>query len=118
MKSIFLVIFRPGSGWLPGKPLAEQPLGEHVKHHLGLFEKGIVKFAGPFTDDTGGAAVMEASSLEEINGMISLDPAVTNKVFAYDIRPWSLIAGERYVPVRPFSPTRSRHTSCSTSSRS
>ena len=97
MKSIFLVIFRPSSGWLPGKPLAEQPLGEHVKHHLGLFEKGIVKFAGPFTDDTGGAAVMEASSLEEINGMISLDPAVTNKVFAYDIHPWSLIAGERYI---------------------
>ena len=27
IKSIFLVIFRPGSGWLPGKPLAEQPLG-------------------------------------------------------------------------------------------
>ena len=43
---------------------------------------------------------MEASSLEEINRMISLDPAVTNKVFAYDIRPWSLIAGERLHPAR------------------
>ena len=97
MKSLFLVIFRPGAGWLSGKPLAEQPLGEHVKHHLGLFEKGIVKLAGPFTDDTGGAAVIKASSLEEISGMISVDPAVTNKVFEFDVHPWSLIAGERYI---------------------
>ena len=105
MKSIFLVIFRPSSGWLPGKPLAEQPLGEHVKHHLGLFEKGIVKFAGPFTDDTGEDQQQAFKQREfekrffadEINRMISLDPAVTNKVFAYDIRPWSLIAGERYI---------------------
>ena len=33
----------------PGRATAR----EHVKHHLGLFKKGIVKFAGPFTDDHG-----------------------------------------------------------------
>lgn len=29
----FIVIYRPGSSWIEGKPISEQPLQEHGKIH-------------------------------------------------------------------------------------
>lgn len=57
-KSRFLVIYRPGRSWVQGKTVKEQPLPEHGKYMLSLYAKGSMKFAGPFTDDAGGAVVL------------------------------------------------------------
>jgi hypothetical protein len=43
----YLVVYRPGPSWLPGKPLAEQPLKEHGRYILSLYVKGALKSAGP-----------------------------------------------------------------------
>jgi hypothetical protein len=40
MAQAFMVIYRPGSGWLAGKPQAEQPLQEHGKYILQLHLAG------------------------------------------------------------------------------
>jgi uncharacterized protein YciI len=97
MAQEFMVIYRPGSGWLAGKPQAEQPLQEHGKYILQLHVAGKLRFAGPFEDDSGGAAVIEAENEAEARRIADDDPAVRSKVFAYDLHPFRLIPWEQYV---------------------
>jgi uncharacterized protein len=96
-KATYLVVYRPGGGWLPGKPLAQQPLAEHFKYMVSLYEKGTLRFAGPFLDDTGGAVVLEAAGEAEANAIVAADPAVTARVFVAEIHPWRMVDWERHV---------------------
>jgi uncharacterized protein YciI len=97
VKSTYLVIYRPGPAWVPGKPVREQPPKEHGKYLLGLFERGSMKLAGPFDDDTGGAVVLEAANLAEAKAMVAADPAVKARIFTHEIHPWTLVPWEKYL---------------------
>ena len=90
-KPAFLVIYKPGPGWLAGKPLAQQPLGEHGKYMLSLYSQGALKIAGPFTDDSGGAVLLQAPGLGEAQNIVTKDPAVVSGVFVYELHPWGLV---------------------------
>lgn len=96
-KKTFLVIYKPGAAWIKGKPVSEQPLKEHGKYLLGLYKSGILRFAGPFADDTGGAAVLEVSSEKEAKNLLDQDPAVKVGVMVYEMRPWQLVPWENYL---------------------
>jgi uncharacterized protein YciI len=96
-KKSFLVIYKPGAAWLKGKPVAEQPLQEHGKYLLSLYKSGILRSAGPFADDTGGAAILEATDEAEAKSLIDRDPAVTSGVMIYELHLWRLVPWERYV---------------------
>src|ERR1051326_418075 len=61
-KVTYLVIYRPGPGWLTGKSVMEQPLKEHGKYMLSLYIKGSMKLAGPLTDNAGGAVLLEVAN--------------------------------------------------------
>lgn len=93
-KSTFVVIYKPGPTWLPGKPLKEQPLQEHGRYILSLYAKGMLKFGGPFSDDAGGAAVFEAADESEAKAIVTRDPAVVSQVFVYELHPWKLVDWE------------------------
>ena len=97
MKSTFIAIYKPGAAWLAGKPLAEQPLREHGKYMLDLFSKNTLKFAGPFLDDSGGAAVFEAAGEAEAKQIVANDPAVVSRVFVVELHPWRLVEWEKLV---------------------
>ncbi|MEW6213387.1 MAG: YciI family protein [Acidobacteriota bacterium] len=92
----FIIIYRRGQAWIEGKSISEQPLEEHGKYILGLYGAGKLRFAGPFEDDSGGAAVIEAASEQEARSIARDDPAVTSGVFVYEIHPWKLVPWERY----------------------
>jgi uncharacterized protein YciI len=97
-KQMFIVIYKPGSAWLVGKPLSEQPLKDHGKYMLSLYKVGVLRFAGPFEDDTGGgAAVFEASGEDEAKNLINQDPAVINRIYVYELHPWRLVPWEKYI---------------------
>lgn len=96
-KKTFLVIYKPGAAWLKGKSVSEQPLKEHGKYLLGLYKSGVLRFAGPFPDDTGGAAVLEVSSEGEAKKLAEQDPAVMSGVMVYELHPWQLIPWENYL---------------------
>jgi len=96
-KRTFLLIYKPGPAWLAGKPLSEQPLKEHGKYMLSLYKSGIMRFAGPFDDNTGGAAVLEVSGDDEAKKVVNDDPAVSSRVFVYELHPWQLVPWEQYV---------------------
>ncbi len=91
VKNTYLVVYRPGPGWLAGKPLTEQPLKDHGRYILSLYVGGSLKFAGPFSDNAGGAAAFEAADDEQAKAVVAADPAVVSGVFVAEVHPWSLV---------------------------
>ncbi len=87
----FLAVYKPGPGFVAGKPLSAQPLGEHARYMLSLYRKGVLKIAGPFTDDSGGAVMFSAASLDDARQIVAPDPPVISGVFIYDLHPWDVV---------------------------
>jgi uncharacterized protein YciI len=94
MKPTFLLLYRPGPAWIPGKPVGEQPLREHYRYLRGLALQGVLTMAGPFADDRGGAVAFEADDLAAANALAEADPAVVSGVFLAEVHPWA-VAWER-----------------------
>jgi uncharacterized protein YciI len=86
----FLVIYRPGPAWVPGKPITEQPLKEHGKYTLSLYISGSMKLAGPLTDNAGGAVLLDVADEPEAKAIVAEDPAVKSGIFVYELHPWEL----------------------------
>ena len=95
-KATFLVMYRPGPAWLAGKSISEQPLKEHGTYMLSLYAQGLVKLAGPLTDDAGGAVVLEVVNESVAKAIVTEDPAVKSGVFVYEMHPWELKLGGEY----------------------
>src|SRR5678815_1949428 len=95
VKATYLVVYRPGPAWLPGRPLSEQPLKDHGRYILSLYVKGSLKSAGPFLDNAGGAAAFEAANDDEAKAVVAADPAVVSGVFVAEVHPWGLVDWER-----------------------
>jgi uncharacterized protein YciI len=87
----YLVIFRPGPRWLPGKPLAEQPLREHGRYMLDLYKRGIMRLAGRFADGSGGAMLIGADDDASAQAIVAADPAVVAETFTYELRQWAFV---------------------------
>jgi uncharacterized protein YciI len=94
-KKTYLVVFKPGPAWVAGRPVTEQPLKEHGAYMLGLYSKGVMRFAGPFSDGVGGAYVFEAVSDEEAEAIVAADPGVVSKVLLPESHPWYLVDWEK-----------------------
>ena len=92
-----LVIYRPGPNWVDGKPVTAQTPKEHGKYMLSLYKKGTLKFAGPFTDDAGGAVVLNVADVFEAQKIAAEDPAVQTGVFIAEIHPWFMVPWEKYL---------------------
>ena len=89
-KITFLVIYRPGPAWLAGKSVSEQPLKEHGTYMLALYKQGSMKFAGPLTDNAGGAVVLEVADESQAKAIVAEDPAVKSGIFICEMHPWEL----------------------------
>lgn len=87
----YLVVYRPGPAWVPDKPLAEQSLKQHRQYILSLYARGALRLAGPFLDNTGGAAALEAANEDEARALMAADPAVLSGVFVTELHPWGLL---------------------------
>lgn len=103
---MFVIIYTPGSAWIQGKPLAEQPyFREHARYMQRIFDEKRLLLGGPFTDNTGGMGILNAASeaeAQEILGMgilnvateaevqeiLAHDPIVLMKVFQANIHSW------------------------------
>jgi uncharacterized protein YciI len=96
-KGSYLVVYRQGPKWVPGKPVGEQPLRDHGKYMVSLYAKGTLKLAGPFLDDTGGAMVLEAADEAEAKAVVAADPAVVGQVMVAEVHPGRLVEWEKHV---------------------
>jgi uncharacterized protein YciI len=96
-KVTYLVIYRQGPAWPQGKKVSELPLKEHGSYMLSLYAKGVMKQAGPLTDNTGGAVVLEVSSEAEAMAIVANDPAVKAGIFVHELHPWAPVGWEKYL---------------------
>jgi uncharacterized protein YciI len=97
----FLCIYRPGAKWLPGKPLAEQPLREHGRYMLDLHRRGIMRLAGRFADGSGGAMLFGADDDASAEAIVAADPAVVAQTFSFELRQWAFVDWEAVAKRNP-----------------
>jgi uncharacterized protein YciI len=92
MKDVRFVVFHaPGSKWLAGKTLFDQPgVMEHVAHYRKLLEVGKLAFGGPHLDAKGGGMMIPSPGVSEaeISAFAAEDPAVKSGVLNFEVRPW------------------------------
>lgn len=88
---MFLILYRPGENWDASKRVWQQALGGHKDYLIDRYADGVLKFAGPFTDDWGGGVVVRADDADAAAGIARNDPAVQNGVFVFEIHPWFLV---------------------------
>jgi uncharacterized protein YciI len=88
-RPVYLVVYRLGPAWVPGKPSAEQPgMRDHFEYYLDLYRKGRLQAGGGFADGSGGAAIFEAHDDAAAKAFLAADPAVVSGAFAYDLKRW------------------------------
>lgn len=87
----WLVVYSPGLKWLEGKPLSEQPLRAHGKYMLSLYREGVLRWAGGYGDDSGGAAAFTAPDATVAQQIVESDPAVRDAIFTFVLRQWNLV---------------------------
>jgi uncharacterized protein YciI len=86
----YLVVYRPGPKW-PGGDAMPPELRDHFRYLLGLHQAGTLQLAGPFSGETGGAAVVRARDDAAARAVLQADPAVIAQVFDFELRRWSLV---------------------------
>ena len=100
-RPLYLVVYHRGLRWIDGRPTAEQPgIKEHFLYYLDLYRRGHIRFGGGFADDSGGAAVFEASDGAAAASFVAADPAVRSEVFRYELKRWTLQPWEEILKQR------------------
>lgn len=87
----YLCVYRPGPHFLPGRPLSEQPLREHGRYMLDLYKRGVMRIAGGFADNSGGAMLFGADDDASAQAIVTADPAVVAGTFTYELRRWAFV---------------------------
>jgi uncharacterized protein YciI len=91
VRPTYLVIYRAGPSWPPGAPIRALPLREHGRYMLELYKQSVMRFAGSFADDSGGAVMFEAENDEAARAIVEADPAVVAGVFTFELHRWALV---------------------------
>lgn len=89
-----LLIYRPGPGWLAGKPASEQPLAEHMAYLMQLYGAGTLRFIGQFLSDGGGTLLLNVPTEHEAIALAEQDPAIQRQIFTYEAHRWQIVLGE------------------------
>jgi uncharacterized protein len=84
----FAIFYTPGTSWKTGQPWNEQGLYAHGVYMNELFSKGTLLYGGPFDNHTGGLAIVEIESVDEVETIIQQDPAVKDGIFVANAHPW------------------------------
>ncbi len=81
------ITYSTGPQWLPNTPLLEQSrhalraLASHRTFLARLMDNGKLILGGPYTDGTGGMALLEVKDKDEAEKILAEDPAIASGVF-------------------------------------
>ncbi|HLI08557.1 MAG TPA: YciI family protein [Ktedonobacteraceae bacterium] len=97
MKNTFVVLWGPGSAWVSGKTVREQPYWEeHAIFMDRLFDDGMVLLGGPFADTSGSLVIFAAASEQEVATTIARDPFVLHNIFVLrSLKQWLIFLDAR-----------------------
>ena len=85
---MFTVIYHTGPQWVEGRRFQEQDGISAHRDFLGeQFANGKLFAAGPFLDDTGGVAIFELESSDELDGLLRRDQTIAEGLMEYEAHP-------------------------------
>ena len=84
----FAIIYEPGPKWIQGREIFDQDLQAHAQYMTLLLDQGHLILGGPFSDSTGGMAIITAKNADQAKDILNKDPAVTKGVFKATVHPW------------------------------
>jgi uncharacterized protein YciI len=87
----YLVVYRAGPSWPAGAPIRALPLREHGRYMLELYKQSVMRFAGAFADDSGGAVMFDAENDASARAIVDADPAVASGIFMFELHRWALV---------------------------
>jgi len=75
----------------------------HMANITRLYNEGKLKVAGPFGDDGNwrGIFIFDCATKEEVENLLTTDPAIASGRLAYEIHPWWTAATGSFIPGRP-----------------
>lgn len=86
----FLILYSQGPNWREGVNIHNQPfIPEHAVY--GQLNNDSIMLAGPFTNGSGGAAVIDVENEQDAIDYVKKDPAVMSQVLTFQIVEWSTI---------------------------
>lgn len=94
----FAILYEPGPKWIKGREIFDQDLQEHGQYMSKLLEQGHLLMGGPFSDSSGGMAIITAKNAEEAANILKRDPGVTKGVFKATLRPWYVVFRKASAP--------------------
>ena len=85
--TLYALNYKPGPAWQKGIEIWNQDLAAHGEYMKSLNDKGLIKVAGPFTDSSGGMAIL-CTTKEAAIEILSKDPSITKGVFVGEVKEW------------------------------
>lgn len=76
--NLYVLSYQPGPKWKPGVEIWNQVQGK-------------LRLGGPFTNSSGGMAILRASSSDEAQAVLSQGPAILSGVFIGQTQEWPII---------------------------
>ena len=94
----FVLTYKEGKAWIPGRPMQQQKLSDHARYMRSLQEKKLLVAAGPLLRTNGGMAIVRAPDQAAADAILSADPAVVNGTFEGSASEWLPVFGAFEVP--------------------
>lgn len=90
IKQYWFVMLLEGASRMQDSVTSAKIQDGHMANINRLYDAGKLKVAGPFGDDGKwkGIFIFDCETKEEVEKLLSTDPAVAAGRLAYDIRPW------------------------------
>ena len=85
---LYVIHYRPGPAWKPGRPLSEQGLERHGAYMRDLAARDEILAAGPLSTIEGGLVILRVDSLEVATARMQTDPAVEAGQFIGEVSVW------------------------------
>lgn len=92
----YAICYTPGPHWLAGKAIWDQPLQAHGDYMSGLYARHTLIMGGPFTDSSGGLAIIEVADDQAAQSIVDHDPSITAGIFNASVHPWFCVDWQHY----------------------
>jgi uncharacterized protein YciI len=96
MGHYWFVMFGKGSNWGRDSAITAKLFQEHIRYIISQREIGKIITGGAFLDKVTwiGFEIYSCKTSEEVEKITEADPAVSSKIFSYEIHPWATLKGE------------------------
>ena len=92
----WFVMFNKGSNWGQDSAVTAKLFQEHIHYIISQRKTGKIITGGAFLDEAAwiGFEIYSGTTSEEVEKITEADPAVSSKIFSFEIHPWGTLKGE------------------------